>query len=87
MLETESLTQKEDGQVAPVNHEVNDDVNNVSNTIYNNDNESSNYDEASISENYEVHVDSILVNDVVVSKKYANKCKKKEEEKEGYTEG
>lgn len=87
MLETESLTQKEDGQVAPVNHEVNDDVNNVSNKIYNNVNESSNYDEASISENYEVHVDFILVNDVVVSKKYVNKSKKKEEEKEVYTEG
>lgn len=72
---------------ALVNHEVNDDVNNVNNKIYNNVNESSNYDEASISENCEVHVDSILVNDVVVSKKYANKSKKKEEEKEGYTEG
>lgn len=71
MLEIEFPTQKEDEKLAPDNHEVKDDVNNVSNNIDENVDNSVNFDEDHVPENAEP------INDTVVSKKSAKKSKMK----------
>lgn len=85
MLDTGSLTQKEDGQFSPYNPEVNDMENNVSDN--NNDiiDDCVLADELYARENNEVHVEPVFVNkyDDVPSKnkKSSNKSKKKTEKK------
>lgn len=74
MLVTEFPTHRKDGNVVPVNSEVNDVVNNVNENIDDVVNDSFSVDEGYIHKNNEAHVGSALINqgvtkDVGLSKK------------------
>lgn len=81
MLETGSPTQKEDEQITPIYHEVNNDVKNVTYNIDDNFDNSTNFNEDLVPKNNEGYIIVELVIDVIVSKKSAKKSKRKAEKK------